>query len=447
VTSAPTYRRILALVWPLALGMVNNALMQFADRVYLAHHSMEALEAVLPANVLVWVFFGFFQSIVGYAGVFVAQYHGAGNPSACVKSYRAGLVIALAAGALVWPLIPFGDAVFRWTAASPALAALESVYYDIALAGGVFLFLQMAASAYFTGRGRTRIVFWVNLGGNALNVLLDPVLIFGWWGAPALGVAGAAWATVASQVAQCIVLGCCAERDVRRTRKRADGESISSLLLRMLRFGVPAGGYEILNMLSFTVFVFVTGREDGLAFAVSNACFSVNYLLFAPMIGFSVGAQTLVGQYCGKGDPSGAACSFRRTLLLALLFVIALSSVILVFNGPVLSLFAPEDAVTHEAFTSLGVKLFALMAAWLVFDAADTVVAGALKGAGDTKFVFWWTFLCSFVLWLPAVFAVHAFGGDMVALWSTLIAYVLVMCVGTLFRWRLGRWKQVKLIS
>ena len=71
------YLEILKLVWPLALGMINNAVMQFADRAYLAHDSMASLEAVLPSGMLAWVFMGFFQSVVGYAGVFVAQYHGA----------------------------------------------------------------------------------------------------------------------------------------------------------------------------------------------------------------------------------------------------------------------------------------------------------------------------------------------------------------------------------
>ena len=72
-----SYREIVRLVWPLALGMINNAVMQFVDRAYLARESMESLEAVLPASILAWIFMCFFQSVVGYSNVFVAQYHGA----------------------------------------------------------------------------------------------------------------------------------------------------------------------------------------------------------------------------------------------------------------------------------------------------------------------------------------------------------------------------------
>ena len=71
--SGTSYGGILKLVWPLALGMVNNALMQFVDRAILAKYSMAALEAVLPASMLAFVALGFFQSLVGYSGTFVAQ--------------------------------------------------------------------------------------------------------------------------------------------------------------------------------------------------------------------------------------------------------------------------------------------------------------------------------------------------------------------------------------
>ena len=96
-------------------------------------------------------------------------------------------------------------------------------------------------------------------------------------------------------------------------------------------------------------------------------------------------------------------------------------------------------------FQSLGFTLFVLMAAWQVFDAADVILSGALKGGGDTKFVMWWMLVVGFVIWLPVVFVVRHFHNTMPALWSTMILYVVVICVGSLIRWRRGGWKMVKL--
>ena len=435
--------------------MVNNAVMQFVDRAFLAKDAMSSIEAVLPASTLAWVFMGFFQSVVGYTGVFVSQYHGAGETDRCRESYRAGLVLALLSGLVSLPLVPLGGWIFRLTAPSAEIVAKEAAYFDVAILGSVFLYGQMAAISFFTGRGRTRIVFWVNLLGNLLNIALDPLLIFGLdlnvplftsafrLSLPAFGISGAAYATVFSQFVQFAVLLVLSRRDVfkRASDSRASFFNLG-LILRILRFGVPAGGYEILNMLSFTIFVFVTGTIGDLEFAVSNACFTINYLLFAPMIGVGIGVQTLVGQAIGRGETAAAESDFHKTLTLGLGFVFIASVLVLVFNRQVLSLFV-SDGVNGAEFYSLGFRLLTIMAGWLLFDALDVIVSGALKGAGDTKFVFLWMFVSSFVVWMPLVFLVMRFSGGMVELWFTMIVYVLVISVGSYIRWSLGGWKRI----
>ena len=442
-----SYREIVRLVWPLALGMINNAVMQFVDRAYLARESMESLEAVLPASILAWIFMCFFQSVVGYSNVFVAQYHGAGDEDGCRACYRAALLIAAVSGLLMLPLWPFGDWILSLTAPSAPILSRERAYYDIVILGGFAVYGQMAAASYFTGRGQTRIVFWVNLLGNLLNIALDPFLIFGWCGFPRLGIAGAAYATVFSTVVQMVVLVTAAQRD--RQSLPSSNSIIRlfdySFISRVLRFGVPAGLYTVFNMLSFTIFVFVTGGVGDLELAVSNACFTVNYLLIAPIEGFAIGASTLVAQALGRDDPSAARANARRTLYLGIGFVSVLSLAVLALNRPLLSLFAPEDAAASADFRSLGFILFVLMTVWQVFDAADVIISGALKGCGDTKFVMWWMLVVAFLFWLPLVFVVRCFSNTMPTLWSTMVVYVMVLCAGAFVRWRrMGR-KMVKL--
>ena len=417
------YLEILRLVWPLALGMVNNAIMQFVDGVFLARESLESLEASLPASMLAILVMGFFQSVVAYSGTFVAQYHGADDSRGIRMSYRAGLVITLAAGIL-----------------AVAIIAIVSV-------GAIALCGQMAASSYFTGRGKTRLVFWVNVLGNAVNIALDPILIFGLCGCSRLGMAGAAYATVAAMFVQWGVLAWCAERDLRRLRcdGAADVPRLWPLVGKVLRYGVPSGAYSALNILSFTIFVFVTGRIGDQEFAVSNACFKVNYFLFAPMEGFSICAATLVGQAQGRGDSAAAHRDAMRTLFLGLSLVAVLSALAVVFYRPILSLFA-SPGVQLSTFYALGFWLFLLMAAWQMFDATDVIVSGALKGAGDTHFVMWWMTFCAFGLWLPLVWVVAKLHNTMTALWGTMVVYVVVICAGTLVRWYNGGWKRIKLV-
>ena len=196
-----------------------------------------------------------------------------------------------------------------------------------------------------------------------------------------------------------------------------------------------------------TVFVFVTEKVGDVAFAASNAVFTVNYLLYAPIEGFAVGVGTLVGQCQGAGDPDGAAQACHRTLFLSELYITVASLSVLVFYRPILGLFM-SDAATFDqaAFMSLGFVLFVLMVAWQCFDCADVVLSGALKGAGDTRFVMLWMLFAAFGFWLPLLFLVYWKWPTMPALWSTMIAYVVLICLGTVWRWRRGPWRTIKLV-
>ena len=361
----------------------------------------------------------------------------------CRATYRVALALAVGFGFLSIPLIPLGDWILSVTVASSDLLKDERTYYDILMLGAVGVYGQMAAASYFTGRGKTRIVFWANLIGNVLNIALDPVLIFGWWGLPRMGIAGAAYATVGAMFVQMVILISAVGREKGECSNVRMFEC--SIASKVLRFGVPAGLYTILNMLSFTIFVFVTGGVGDPELAVSNACFTVNYLLVAPIEGFSLGASTLVSQAPGRGDPEAAVQDAHRTLFLGVGFIAVCSLVVLLLAHPILGMFASRAGASAAEFQSLGFTLFVLMAAWQVFDAADVILSGALKGGGDTKFVMWWMLVVGFVIWLPVVFVVRRFHNTMPALWSTMILYVVVICVGSLVRWRRGGWKMVKL--
>ncbi len=440
------YLDILKLAWPLALGMLNNALMQLVDRAFLARESMASLEASLPASMLAFIFLGFVQSVVAYSGTFVAQYHGAGEARQVRLSYRAGLLLACLAGVLILLFVPLGDWLLSLAAHSPDVLAREKVYFTILLVGGVGLFGQMAGQSYFTGIGKTRIVFWVNVLGNLVNIVVDPLLIFGWWIFPKLGIAGAAYATVFATFVQWAVLGLAAARHEKKSVAwRGSRTELLDLMKRILRYGIPSGGYSILNMLSFTIFVFMTGRVSDVALAVSNACFSVCYFLFAPMEGFALAAATLVAQAQGRGDTAAARLAGNRTVQLAVGLVTIGSLLTLLFWRPILGLFAPP-ADMAPAFYELGWTLFLMMSAWQIFDAADIVFSGALKGAGDTRFVMILMLAVAFGIWMPLVWIVSRLHNTMPALWATMIIYVAIMFLGSLLRWHRGRWTTIKLV-
>jgi MATE family multidrug resistance protein len=440
-----SYFDVFKLVWPIALGMVNNAVMQCVDRIFLAHYSSDALEAILPATTLSFVFAGFFQTAVGYSGVFISQAYGAGDEKKCNLAYNAGTILALLAGVIVLPLVPLGNWLLEYTSSDPQVCALEKTYYSIITSSGIFLFLQTVALSYFTGKGRTLVAFVATALGNVFNIVADIILIFGAFGLPAMGMAGAAYATVISLFMQFLFLAVMAKRSGAENFYVPHKEDWR-MLRNILRYGLPVGLYEVLNMASFTIFVFVTRRVGEVSLAVSNACFTVCFLLYAPVSGFAIGAQTLVGQALGRGDETAARDALKKTLVLGLgfVFVVCLGAVLL--HKPILSLFVPNaDISVQNEFYSTGFMLFICLCGWMLFDAADIIVSGALKGAGDTRFVMMWMFVSSFLIWLPIVFLVAAVYNTITALWATQVLYVVVISAGTILRWRGGKWKNIRL--
>ena len=452
------YTDVFRLVWPLALSMANNAVMQFVDRVFLANESTMSLEAVLPASILAFLFVGFFQSVIVYSGTFVAQYHGAGIETGCRNSYKSALVLSALFGAALVGLVPAGNAILDFVGHSTEILEREKTYCSIVMFGGFATCGMMAASGYFTGKGRTRLVFWVNLLGNGLNILLDYLFIFGfdsgipWLKMAPCGIAGAAWATVAAQIVQMVLLNAIAARETlfgeKLPREEMPADGLWTLTAKILRYGIPSGLQSMLNILSFMIFVFLTGKVGDIAFAVSNAAFTVNYLLIAPIEGIAVGAGILVGQHQGAGDSRGAFENGNRALILAEIYIAVSTTLVLIFRRELLMMFAGSVPDAELAgFLSLGCALFVIMTMWQYCDAADVVLSGALKGAGDTRFVMVWMLIMAFPFWMPILFATYWICPTMVALWATMVVYVFVFFVGTWIRWTRGPWRNIRLIA
>lgn len=441
------YREILKLSWPLALGMINNGILHFTDRAFIARESMAGLEASMTASMLALVILCFFQSVVAYSGTFVAQFIGANDKRGATMSYHAGLWIAVFSAFAAVGLLPVGSFILERYSNGAEIFALQKTYYSVCTAGGFFLFAQMAVQGFFTGLGNTRVIFVVNIIGNLVNVALDYILIFGKFGFPHLGLAGAAYATVFATAVQWAILTILAHREVDKAAPHRLSKEMCALIVKILKFGLPSGAYSFLNLISFTIFVFILGLVGHVEAAVSNACFTVNYLLFAPMEGFAQGAATLVGQSQGAGDSEKAEKYAVKTLVLGLSLAAILSLMTLVFHRPILAMFAPENQEIAARFQELGLTLLLLMTAWQLFDAADIIIGGALKGAGDTKFVFYWMLFCSFVLWLPLVFVVRTISNTMPALWATMIVFVVIICIGSLIRFKKGKWKSISLTA
>ena len=450
--SAPGYRRILNVALPLVASMASTTVMQFTDRIFLSHYSLESLAASLSAGISAFVLGSFFAGVTGYVNVFVAQYEGAARPERIGAAVWQGVWFALLAGAVMALLSLLGPSLFALAGHSAEVQVLERQYFAILCLGAGPGILSMALSCFFSGRGLTRPVMVVNMTGALVNIPLDYALINGAWGMPEMGIRGAAWATVAGW---CLTATLFALLVMRRRNQERYGilsgwRPDRGLFKRLMRFGLPGGAQFFLDVFGFTVFVLIVGRLGDTALAATNMVFSLNHLAFMPMVGVHIATETLVGQAMGSGHPGHAVAVTRRALHLNLAWGAALALWFVAWPGPLLELFRPSS-LSPEAYAPMrevGRILLVYVAGYTLFDAVVITYQGALKGAGDTAFVMRLSLVLSVcVMAVPVWLVVEVFQWGLYAAWSILFAFITTLALGAWWRFRSGRWRGHQVIE
>jgi MATE family multidrug resistance protein len=446
------YAEVLKVAWPLIISMGSFTLMQFFDRVFLAWYSATAIQAALPAGILSFTLICFFMALAGYANTFVAQYHGAGDAEGCSRATAQGIWLALVSWPLMVALIPVGWWILRISHHEPEVLAAEKTYYTILMLGSVTTPLGAALSSFFTGRGDTVTNMYAHMSGNVVNLALDYAMIFGRWGFPEMGIAGAAWATVIAGFVAPAIFGVLyfrnPLRDLYRTREtlRLD----LPLVRRMIKFGAPSAVHLFLDVASFALFVLMVGRLGAVALAASNIALAVNGLAFMPLLGISTAASILVGQYQGRRDAATAEKATWNSLRIGWIYMIAVGATFVLFPRAYFVFFETRGAggLTVDQLLPVGRWLLYMMAAWGLMDTTNLVLSGALKGAGDTRFVMIYSVCVAWGVWIAGEWLIiFALKRGVLAAWLWLTFYVFILAAGYWVRFRGGRWKTIEMIE
>ena len=192
------YREVLVLAIPLILSTGAWTIQHFVDRMFLTWYSPEAIAASLPAGMVNWTITSLFVGTAAYVNTFVAQYYGAKRYQNIGPSVWQGIYLSIIVIILVLIILPFTNHFFQWIGHSPEVSYLENIYFRILLIGAPLTVINHATTGFFTGRGKTWIVMWINVVATGINIILDYLWIFGNLGFPEMGIEGAGWATVSS---------------------------------------------------------------------------------------------------------------------------------------------------------------------------------------------------------------------------------------------------------
>jgi len=445
------YREVLVVAIPLILSTATWSVQHFVDRMFLAWYSPEAIAAAMPAGMLNFSMTSIFMGTAGYLSTFVAQYYGAKRYHRIGPALWQGVYVSLMGGLVMVCAIPFAEPIFRLVGHGPLVQQNEVAYFQILCLGGGAYAASYALSGFFSGRGKTWPVLWVNVATTVVNLILDYALIFGHWGFPDLGIRGAGIATVvAGGFSLLTFFALLCSRSNNDTFHTIKGWRLErDLFVRLLRYGFPSGVQFFLEMAGFTAFVLLVGRLGIASLAATNIAFNINTLAFMPMIGCGIAVSVLVGQYLG-GDKSDHAQSVVYSgFHLTLVYMISIAAAYVLVPDVFVAPFAlGADPGGFSEIYGYSVILLRFVAVYSVFDTMNIIFCSAIKGAGDTRYVMLITVILSvFAFVVPVYLTVVIFEFGLMVAWVFATAYIILLGFIFYFRFLGGKWKTMRVIE
>lgn len=420
---------------PVVLAELGWMTMGMVDTLMVGRLSPEAIGAV-----------GLGSSIFMAAGIFamgmllgldtlVSQAFGARRIDEChrwlVHGVALGVLLTLPVTAALLLLIAHLDA---W-GMDPAVLALAAPYLRVVSWSVLPLLLYSAFRRYLQGMHVVRPIMFALVLANVVNVIVNWVLIFGNLGAPALGVVGAAWATVLSRI---VMAGVLFAAVVAAERGRTPGFFEAPLgiegarMRRLAALGLPAALQLTLEVGVFATASALAAWFAAAALAAHQIALNIAGFTFMVPLGIASAGAVRVGHAVGRRDAAAAARAGWTALLFGGLFMSAAGATFVLVPGVLIGAFTADATVLR-----IGTALLGVAAVFQLFDGLQVVGTGVLRGLGDTRTPMMWNLMAHWAVGLPTA-CVLAFGFDwgVMGLWWGLSIGLIICGVALVLVWR-----------
>ncbi len=435
---------------PMIISQGAETIMMFVDRMFLSWVSKTHVAAALGGGITFFTTQTLFIGTIGYVNAIVAQYLGAKRQKQCGVAGAQGLLLALCSYPFAIALgLPFGMFLMSLSAGSAELHDLEFAYFRILILGSALVLLRVALGSFFTGIGRTRIVMMANLAAMLANIVANYLLIFGKFGLPRLEIVGAAFGTlIGSGCGLLILLVAYFNRHNRETYGTSQIIFVKRQFMRLLRFGLPAGLEFFLNLTAFALFIQLfhsLGEEAAAAVAIT---FSWDLVAFLPMTGINMAVMSLVGRYMGAREPEMAKRSAYSAIKVAGCFSILMTVLFVFFPETLVSVFARgENAGDFDDVIPLAASMLRIAALYTTSDSVCLVFSGALRGAGDTKWVMRVSITFHWVMTGIAAVLINVFDVGPIGVWLVFAGLIASLAVMLYTRFYRGHWQSIQVID
>ncbi len=380
-------KQLWSLAWPMMLSMFFYTLYGIVDTFWVSKLSTEAIAAVSISQLTLFVMIALSMGIAVGSSVMMAMSIGAKNKPEAERLLGQSFVIATVLAVFFTTVsLLFRDQLLVASGASGAILAPALQYFTVSAGGSILFFYMMNVMFAFNSEGDTFTLTKMFALSTLVNVVLDPILIFGKWGFPALGVAGAAYATLVSQLVFLGVGFWILSRPKRNVRLSIKNLSLKwQSVKQILKIGIPASLTQVINPLGMAALIYITSAKFLEAGAVAfSLVFRVEFFAFLPAIGFGFAAMAMVGQSMGAGNLDRAKAVFRTALRYGFLAAFGFGILAIFFGKYIIGIFTEDPQVMR----------YALLYLWIVggsygFLAAAMIESNVFQAMGKSWPGFW----------------------------------------------------------
>lgn len=437
-------RDALNVAWPSVLESFFVNLAGLVDTIMVGSLGSASIAAVGLTTQPKFLGLAIFLSMNVAVSAIVARRKGAGDRESANRVVRMALLVTLILTVLISTLaVTFASPIVKLVGSQPDTHQYAVEYLQIIMGGIGFSTVSLVLNAAQRGAGNTRIAMLTNVISNTVNVLFNYLLIGGNFGFPALGIRGAALATVIGTICACALsLASVLRKDgfiCLRCVKGwiADRMSVKSLL----NVGSSAFVEQICLRVGFLLFAMTVAHLGTTQMAAHQIGMNMMSMSFSFGDGLSVASVTLIGQSLGRQRPDMAKVYGNVCQKIGLLCACLVSTVYFLFGREIFMLFSQEAPILEY-----GAIIMRILSITLFFQIEQVVLFGCLRGAGDTKF----TALVSLISvtcirpglsWLLC----YPFGIGLIGAWLGTFTDQALRFLLTFLRFRKGQWTKIRL--
>lgn len=429
-------RAILLLGLPLIGGHLAQVMIGVTDTVMLGWYSVDALAAVTLGSSYFFVLFIFGSGAALAVMPMVASFAAEGDETSLRRATRMGMWISTGFAFMSLPLMVWSEPVLRLLGQSDEVSQNASEYLSVVAYGILPALLVMVLKSYLAALERTQIVLWITVLAAVANGLTNYALIFGNWGAPELGIRGAAYASVVTHVVSLVGVVIYArvalpEHALFQRLWRADWQ----MLWRVLKLGMPIGLTLLCEVGLFAASAVLMGWLGTVPLAAHGIAVQLASITFMVHLGLSNVATIRAGNAYGRRDVDHMARGGLTVTAMSLAFAFATIVAFVTFPEPLLSLFMQEDEPQRVEILTIGVGLLAVAALFQLVDGLQVISLGLLRGVQDTRAPMIMAAISYWIVGIPcSYFLGFVMGLEGVGVWLGLVVGLGVAAV--LLSWR-----------